>query len=332
MKKSVIIIMALLGSTLASAAKIKVGSSPVLSSAGIYLALENGYFKDQGLEVEVFSISNSGAPMTLLLSKGELQVGAGNLSSGLFNAILSGEKFKLVADKGHIEKGRDYIQLLVRKDLIDSGKYKTLKDLKGYKLGLTALDGVSQQILVDRFLQKGGLSEKDVEYVKLSYAEMNTALKTKAIDATIQLEPYLSKAQLDGIAKAVASAIDVHPRQQSAALFFSPQFANEDKETAVRFLMAYIKGVRFYNRAIRDKKFWPVVEASLKKHIDIGDSAVWSKMVPIGLSDNGEIDLTALRDDLKWYQKKGYLKGTVSLEQTVDSRLVREAVQRLKKK
>ena len=69
---------------IAAEMKIRVGSSPVLSSAGIYLAEAKGYFKDQGLNVEITDVANSGAPMTLLLAKGELEVGAGNLTSGLF--------------------------------------------------------------------------------------------------------------------------------------------------------------------------------------------------------------------------------------------------------
>ena len=70
--------------------KIRVGSSPVLSSAGIYLADEKGYFKEQGLTVEITDVANSGAPMTVLLAKGEIEVGAGNLTSGLFNAVADG--------------------------------------------------------------------------------------------------------------------------------------------------------------------------------------------------------------------------------------------------
>jgi NitT/TauT family transport system substrate-binding protein len=314
------------------AAPVKVGSSPVISSAGIYLAQERNYFKQEGLEVEVNDFNSSGGQMTLLLSKGELDVGAGNLTSGLFNAIAKGQKFKLVADKGHLEKGKDYIGLLVRTDHITSGRYKSLKDLKGFKMGLTALDGVSQQIIAERFLEKAGLKSSDVEFVKLSYPEMNVALKSKNIDATIQLEPYLSKAKIDGYATNVASAVEVHPHQQSAAIFFSPNFMEKRNADAKKFLIAYLKGIRDYNNAISGKAEKNKMIADLKKYIKIDDDKVWNNMFPIGLTNDGSINSDALMEDVNWYHSKKYLERPLKIEEIVDTSLVKEAAAELNKR
>lgn len=315
----------------AFAVPVKVASSPVISSAGIYLAYERNYFKDQGLEVELIDFKNSGAEMTVLLAKGELDVGAGNLSSGLFNAMAQGMNFKIVADKGHLEKGKDYIALIVRQDHITSGRYKTLKDIKGFKMGLTALDGVSQQILAERFLKKAGLKSTDVEFVKLSYSEMNAALKTKAIDATIQLEPYVTKAEIDKIAKNVAGGVEVHPNQQSAAIFYSPKFI-ENKEAATKFMVAYLRGVRDYNNAFLNNNGKDKVVVDLKKHIKIEDPEVWNKMIPIGLSNNGSINIDSLMGDLKWYQSKNYVKQIPTKEQMLDLTFAEKATKELDKK
>lgn len=315
--------------SIAQAEPVKVGSSPVISSAGIYLALEKGYFKEEGLEVDVTDIASSGAAMTLLLSQGQLDVGAGNLSSGLFNSILKGEKFKLVADKGHVSKDTDYICLIVRQDHLKSGRFKTLKDLKGMKLGLTALDGVSQEALLDRFLQKAGLTSKDVELVKLSYGEMNAALKTKALDATVQVEPFVTQAELGDFAKIVAKGSEVHPAQQSAALFFSPQFMSKRRDDAVKFMAAYLKGVRLYNQSLKDAKVRDEVTSLLKKRIKIDDDRVWKQMIPIGLNDDGKLNVSALQEDLDWYKSKGYLKGALKASDVVDHSFVEEAAKRI---
>lgn len=304
---------------------IKIGSSPVISSAGIYLAKERNYFKEQGLEVEIIDFNSSGAQMTVLLSKGELDVGAGNLSSGLFNAIAKGQNFKLVADKGHLEKGKDYIALIVRTDHLTSGQYKTLKDLKGFKIGMTSLDGVSQQIVAEKFLNKVGLNASDVEYVKLSYSEMNVALKTKSIDATIQIEPYLTKALVDGIAKNVANAAEVHPNQQSAALFYSPKFMEKNPVQAKKFMIAYLKGVRDYNKAFIDGIDKDKAISDLKKYIKIENDKIWINMMPVGLSNDGSIDTISLMDDVKWYFSKKYLEKLPTLEQIVDLHYAKEA-------
>lgn len=311
--------------------KIRVGSSPVVSSAGIYLALERGFFKEQGLQVEVTDIPASGAPMTVLLATGELDVGAGNLSAGLFNAILKGMDFKLVADKGHLAKGREYIRLMVRSDHLKSGRYKTLKDLKGFRMGLTALDGVSQTVLLDRFLKKAKLALQDVKLIKMSYAEMNTALRTKNLDATIQLEPFVASAEMDGVAQSVASGVEVHPRQQSAAIFYSQKFMKERRGDAVRFMRAYIKGVRLYNRSLQDQEVGASVYTDLNKHVKMNIN-VWSKMQPIGLRDDGLLEVSALNEDLQWYEAAKFLRGKLAAEDIVDHSFVHEAVKNLNAK
>ncbi len=320
-----VLLFSLLISGLADAAeKVKVGSSPVLSSAGIYLAQGLGYFKEAGLDVEIVDFTSSGAAMTLLLAKGDLDVGAGNLTSGLFNAITKGHDFKLVADKGHIEKGRDYIHFIVRKDHVDSGRYKSLKDLKGFKIGLTALDGVSQQIIAERILQKASLTEKDVEYVKMSYADMNVALKSKNLDAAIQLEPHLTKALIEQFAVSIMSGVAVHPKQQSAAVFYSPSFMKKKKE-AVAFMKAYLRGIHAYNQVFLRKQNKPEVLAALKKIFKIDDDEMWKKMKPIGLYDNGQVDVPSLMEDIKWYRKKGYLEKDLKDSDIIDLSFVKEA-------
>lgn len=286
-----------------------------------------GYFKDEGLDVEISDFATSGAAMTLLLSKGNLDVGAGNLTSGLFNAILNGENFKLVADKGHVEKGKEYMQLVVRKDHLDSKRYKTIKDLKEFKIGITAIDGVSQQIVIDMFLKSVGLNDSSIEYIKMSYAEMNIALKTKNIDAAIQIEPFLTKALQKGYISIVSSTADIHPNQQSAALFYSPKFMKRKKD-AVKFMKAYLRGVRAYNQAISGSN--PEIVTELKKIFKIEDSE-WIEMRPVGLHDDGHLNTKDLLSDLAWYKEKGFLPRVPLESEVIDSYFFTEANKTLSK-
>lgn len=305
--------------------KIKVGASPVVSSSGIFLAVEKGYFKEQGLDVEVTYFKESGAPMTVPLSQGGLDVGGGNISAGLWNAVGEGTGIKLVADKGHIEKDKDYIGLLVRKDLVDSKKYKKFKDMKGFKMGLTAF-GVSQQIAAEKFLKLGGLALKDVTFEKMPYSQMNMALENKTLDATVQLEPYLTKAQLDGLAVEVAGVYKVYPNQQSAALFYSNKFIMEHPVLAEKFMIAYLKGVRAYVDAFINKKEKPEAIAMLKKHVAIDSDQIWNTMVPTGLNPDGFLDMNSLASDLSWYKENGYIKTMPELSKAVDHSFVEKAL------
>lgn len=305
---------------------IKVGASPVMSSSGIFLAQEQGYFKELGLNVEITSFRSSGAPMTILLSKGELDVGGGNLSSGLWNAINQGEDIKLVADKGHIEKGHSYIALLVRQDHIKSGRYKSFNDLKGFKMALTALDGVSQQIAAEKFLFAGGLKLSDVEFLKMPYSEMNVCLENKSIDATVQLEPYVAKAKLDGIAKNVSGVYDVYPDQQSAAIFYSPRFINKHPELARKFMIGYIKGIRDYENAFVKGINKKDIIKKLKKYIKVESDEVWNNAIPVGLNPDGFINKESLLNDIIWYKEHGYIEKVPDIDKIIDHSYVEKAL------
>lgn len=305
--------------------KIKIGASPVVSSSGIFLAYEKGYFKKNGLDVDIVYFKGSGAPMTFLLGNGNLDVGAGNISAGLWNAVNSGLNLKLVADKGHVGKNSDYIGLLVRKDHIDSKRYKDFGGLKGFKMAVTAY-GVSQQVAADRFLNAAGLKLSDATFIKMDYAEMNAALKNKDIDATVQLEPYLTEAELNGIAVKAGGVYEVYPNQQSAAIIYSSQFIERHNDLAEKFMVAYLQGVREYNKAfIKGEKKAEIISL-LKKHIKIESDEVWDRMIPVGLNPDGFLIKESLANDAEWYQRQGFIDKVPDIDKVVDHTFVEKAL------
>jgi NitT/TauT family transport system substrate-binding protein len=308
---------------------IHVGISPVISSAGVFIAQERGYFKEYGLTVELSIFRSSGAEMTALLSTGAIDVGGGNITAGLWNAKNSGVDIHLVADKGHVNTGKSYLALLVASDHVKSGRYKGYRDLKGFKMGLTAL-GVSQEIVTERFLRAAGLTLSDVTFVKMPYSEMNLALKTKMIDATVQLEPFVTQAVMDGSAVNVASVSEVYPEQPSAGIFYSPKFTKLRNHEAVLFMAAYLRGVRDYVGAFSEKgdltERKKIIDI-LKKYTDILSDDVWSKMIPVGLNPDGLINKEGLKSDLNWYFSNRFLDALPKGDAVVDNSFVDAAIQ-----
>ena len=130
---------ALLGPAAARAQEelVKVDDRNAISNAGIYIAIEKGYYKEAGIRNELITFA-SAAKTLPALTAGELDVSAGSPSAGLFNAIAQGAPFRIVADKGQARTGTGYSLLVVRKDLVDSGQVKTLRDLKGRKVAVFA--------------------------------------------------------------------------------------------------------------------------------------------------------------------------------------------------
>jgi NitT/TauT family transport system substrate-binding protein len=306
-------------------ATVEVGSSPVVSSGGLFIAYEKGYFEEEDLTVNITYFKQSGAPMTVLLANGTLDVGGGNISAGLWNSMAQNIGIKLVADKGFVAHNADYIGLLVRSDLVTSGAFSDFSDLKGMRMAITA-EGVSQQIATDAFLKTSGLSVDDVVFHTMSYSQMNVALAMKQIDATVQLEPYLTKAEMDGIAKKVAGVYSVYPDQQSAAIVYAPSFIKERPRVAKRFMVAYLKGVRDYVRAFHYGVHKEEIVRLLKKHIAIEDDALWNAMIPVGLNPDGYLNRESLERDLSWYQSKKLVTGDAHFNQAIDHSYVDYAI------
>jgi len=304
---------------------VPVGISPVMSSAAMFIAKDKGYFKEQGLNVIINPFKASGAKMVPFLATGQLFVGGGNINAGMYNAIANDIPIKIVSDKGTVSPGHGYLALIVRKDLVDSGRYKSFKDLKGMRMAVTA-KGVSQQIVTGMYLEKVGLSLKDIDLKFLGYSDINIALANKSLDASIQIEPLVAAAVEKGIAVRVAGDDEIYPNQQSAAIFYSPVFMEKYPEQAKGFMVAYVKGLRDYNDAFEKNKGKDEIIKILTKHTRIKDAAIYNKVVPVGLNPDGIVNILSLKEDALWYFENGYVKAEPNIDSIVDLSYAKHAV------
>ncbi len=307
--------------------KVTIGSSPAMSSLGLFIAKEKGYFAEQGIDAEITPFKASAGQMIPLLASGQLMVGGGNVAAGLYNAIANDIPVKIVADKGLVSPKHGYLALIVRKELVESGKYKDFSSLKGMTMATTA-KGVSQEIATEAYLKKAGLSLSDIKLTQLGYADMNIALANGSLDATIQIEPYVAVAVEKGIAVRVAGDDEVYPNQQSAVIMYSPIFIEKHPDLARKFMVAYVKALRDYNKAFDggDKK---EVLSILAKYTGGDDPSIFERVVPVGLHPDGRLNVKGLEDDARWFLEHGYIKAMPKMDAIVDESFVDFAVKTL---
>src|SRR3712207_4299074 len=125
-------------------ATVRVGTAQSASDAAIYIADKKGYFEEQGIHLELIPF-RSAAETVPSLGSGDLDVGGGSPSAGMYNAVARGLDLKNVADKGSHPPGQGYSALLVRQDLVDSGQFNGFEDLQGLTIGIAA-EGTSSEI------------------------------------------------------------------------------------------------------------------------------------------------------------------------------------------
>jgi ABC-type amino acid transport substrate-binding protein len=198
---------------------VTVGAAATTSDAPIYIADKKGFFKEQGIDVKVTDF-RSAADMVAPLGAGQLDAGAGSASAGLYNAVARGIKIKIVADKASSPPGYGATKILVRKDHVESGRYKEAKDLKGMKFAMNA-PGVSNTATLNALLKSVGLQYSDVETVEMPFPDHVAALKNKSVDASASVEPGPTIAIRNGFAVLLKGddEIDPQPSDRGAALF-----------------------------------------------------------------------------------------------------------------
>jgi NitT/TauT family transport system substrate-binding protein len=316
---------------MAAAQAITVGATSSTSDAPIYIADKKGYFAAEGLDVKVSNF-RSAADMVAPLGAGQIEAGAGSASAGLYNAVARGIRIRIVADKASSPPGYGGTKILVRKDHIESGRYKELRDLKGMKLAMNG-PGVSNTSTLNTLLKSVGLKYSDVETVDMPLPDHVAALKNKSVDASASVEPGPALAVRNGDAVVIKSDDEILPNHQIAVLLFSEEFTRKHAAVARSFTRAYLRAVRFYNGALKDGRLdgpnADEVIAILSEATPIKSREIYKLITPTGMNPDGRVNKASLAYDLAFYTEQGLVKGSVSLDDVVDGSFVEAAVKEL---
>ena len=312
-------------------ATVRVGTAQSASDAAIYIADQKGYFEEQGIQLELIPF-RSAAETVPSLGSGDLDVGGGSPSAGMYNAVARGLDLKNVADKGSHPPGNGYTAILVRNDLVDSGVFNGYEDLEGLTLG-TVAEGTSAEINLVDALRQGGLTLNDAQVEYLSFPDHVSALENGSIDASSTTEPSATQAVESGAAVRWAGADELYPYQQVATIIYGPDFV-EQGDLATGFMVAYLKGARDYNDALEEGRIQgpnaDEIISIIAEYSNITDPELISNMVAAGIDPNGELNVDGMERDLQTWKDQGLLENEdVTAEQTVDTSFAEAAVEEL---
>jgi NitT/TauT family transport system substrate-binding protein len=322
-----------LASTAQTNNTVKIASAGIASDIGFFIADKKGYFRAEGLDVQLTQMANS-PQMIGPLGMGQLDVGAGTVAAGLYNAVSQNIAIRVVADKGSMRKGYGFSGLMVRKDLVDSGRFKTYKDLKGMKLAVGTF-GSANSSAMNEALKKGGLKWSDAgEIVALTFPQHIVAFQNKAIDAGMTNEPTATQAVKNGFAVRIAGNDEIYPEQQTAVVLYSEIFAHTRPDVALKFMRAYIKAVREYNDALKDGKIaGPNAEeviSILTEYTFIKDASTHRSITPAAIDPDGRLSLAGLRNDLVFFKEQKLIEDPkMTVERIIDTSFAEKAEQEL---
>lgn len=283
--------------------KIRVGYSGTACEAFIYAAQENGYFKDEGLDVELVKVNFDTAKEAL--STGKMEA-ANTMVMKWAKPFEQGTDVTFTAG---IHTG--CIQLLVPKN----SDIKTVADLKGKVIGNNAM-GDGPMVFAMRALAKAGLDPKnDVQWRAYPATELVGALERGEVAAIVLSDPIAQMSIENGQTRKLLSTAQDAPYKDEycCVTALSGKLVRDDPATAAAVTRASMKGARWVAahkeeaaRMMVEKGYVPGDPALIAKmlnnynyipSVDGGEKAVdlaISEMQAIGVLDPST-DIVALK-------------------------------------
>jgi len=218
--------------------KGKVGYMNIVDNAAMFVAMEKGFFKAEGLDLETVPMAG-GAVIVQGVTSGDLQFGWTNVIS-LYQAHVEGFDFKLIAGGATNVRGSNETHaILVGKD----SPIKSAKDLAGKTVAVNTLNNIVHLMAMAWVDKNGGASSK-IKFVEIPFPQMAPALVAGKVDAISVQEPFAAAAARQPETRVLANPWgDVVPKFLIASWFASEKWMQKNREVARAFVRAINRGI-----------------------------------------------------------------------------------------
>lgn len=181
-------------------ATVSIGVIASTDVAPLYLGIEQGFFEEEGLELEITQ-AQGGAAIVPSVMSGDLDFGFSNVTS-LIVARSQGLPLQIIANANNSTgvQGEDFADVLVRED----SDIQDAADLEGRTVGVNTLNNISDTTIRAAIEAQGG-NPDDVDFVEIPLPDMPAALERGEVDAIGSIEPFRTIAMQDGARSAVSN-------------------------------------------------------------------------------------------------------------------------------
>jgi NitT/TauT family transport system substrate-binding protein len=292
---------------------IKMGIVRSLANGALLLAEENGYFKQAGVKLELEYLQSSSTGMASL-AQGQLNIIAGGVSAGYFNALEKNLPITITVDRVTQPVRHN---LMLRSDLKDS--VKSLKDLKGKVIASNAPGSISTYE-TGKLMETVGLSIADVEIKNIPFPQYAVALKNKAVDAVLAIPPFRYALEDNNLAIPFAESDDlIMPQPLTIAVqLVNTDWAKTRQDMLRKFYVAVTRGIRDYCNAYhhgsnRQKLIDLLISSKTETRPDLLNKFAWPAR-----NLTGRLNSVSLLDIQDWYFKNKFITAKQPLETLVD--------------
>jgi NitT/TauT family transport system substrate-binding protein len=220
--------------------KVSVGVIPIVDCAPIYLGDKKGFFKDEGLQLDI-QTATGGAAIVPGVVSGSFDFAFSNLISVMV-AKDKGLDLKFVANGASTtgEMGKDVGGVVVPA----GSSIKSAKDLAGKTVSVNNLSNIGDTTIKSA-IEKDGGDPSSVKFVEVAFPDAPAALANKQVDAAWILEPFMSKAVADGGTVVSWNFVEMSPKLDIAGYFTKTDTVKNKADLTQKFTRAMNKSLEY---------------------------------------------------------------------------------------
>ena len=205
--------------------RITAGAIPIVDVAPLHLGVDQGFFADRGIDLEIQPGSGGAAAIPGVVS-GNFEFAFGNTVS-LLVARDQGLPLKVFANgvSSNGEQGADFSAVFVR----DESPVETAADLEGMTVAANNLLNIGDTTVRESVREAGG-DPSDIEFVEMAFPDMIPALENGQIDAAWLVEPFTTAALDAGNREIASNFVDTHPELSVATYFTSEEMLAQEPQ------------------------------------------------------------------------------------------------------
>ena len=275
---------------------IAVGGKNLFYYLPLTIAEQKGYFKEQGLTVEIVDFAGGAKALQAVVG------GSADVVSGAYEHTINLQSKKQYCT-AFVQQGRAP-QIVLGVSTKTMPNYKSLADLKGKKIGVTA-PGSSTNMVVNFILDGAGLKPSDVSIIGVGAGSgAVSAMNAGQIDAISNLDPVISALERD---KSIRVVVDTRKIEATRKLFggdmpagclYAPEeFLKKYPKATQALTNAIVKANRWIAKASPDE-----VLKSVPASFHLGDPELYKQTfanVREAISPDGTISDSGVQTALK---------------------------------
>lgn len=310
---------------------IAVGGKAAFYYLPLTIAERLGYFKDEGLEPEISDFAGGSKALQAVVG------GSADVVSGAWENTID-QQPKGLNLQGFVKMGR-YPAISVGIVKAKAADYKSPKDLKGMKIGVSA-PGSSTNRIVQHLMADGGLKPGDVSFIGVGTSSgAIAAVKSGEIDGVSNVDPVMTMLERSGDVVIVADTRTEAGTKRvfgvsdlpAAALYAPVEFVKKNPNTVQALTNAMVRALIWLRTASAEQ-----VAATVPPEYLLGDRAVYLATydkVKDAISPDGLFTHQDAENTMKFLAafNPAIKPGTVNLTQTYDNSFVEKALAKYKK-